>query len=138
MYYEAMRNTFSYLACATLAAFAIPACTVSTSVNTPVVLAVTPSVFDNADGTFTVDLIVDFDDSAGTGDLVDAYTFQTDDGQVNDVDVLLPTAVGSPFTIAGLILPMNEAGMASLGFHLALYGSSSGLGSTFNGTINVH
>ena len=105
-------------------------------VGRPQILDVTPQVTDNADGTFNVDLRVDFDDSL-SGDLVDAYTFQTDDGQVDDVDVQLPTAVASPFTIAGLTLPMDENGQAALGFHLALYGADSGLGSTFNGTITI-
>ncbi len=136
MYYRAMRTTLSYVACAALFALAAPACTTSTS-DGPTILGVTPSVTDNQDGTFTAALIVDFDDSL-SGDLVDAYTFQTDDGQVDDVDVELPTAVGSPFTIAGIILPMDENGQASLGFHLALYGASTGVGSTFNGVINVN
>lgn len=138
MYYGDMRTTLSYVTCAALFALATPACTVSTTTSGgPTILAATPQVSDNNDGTFNVDLVVSFDDSL-SGDLVDAYTFQTDDGQVDDVDVLLPTPVASPFTIAGLTLPMDENGQAALGFHLALYGADSGLGSTFNGTITVN
>lgn len=121
-----------------LAAFALVGCSSSSSSDGPTILAVTPSVTDNTDGTFTVDLVVDFDDSADAGDLVDAYTFQTSDGQVDDVDVPLSQASASPFTIAGLNLPADENGQASLGFHLALYGATTGLGSSFNGTINVN
>src|SRR4051812_24736999 len=128
MYYGFMRTTLSYVACGVLFALAAPACTISTTTTDgPTILDVTPDVTDNADGTFSVDLIVDFDDSL-SGDLVDAYTFQTDDGQVDDVDVPLPRAVASPFTIADITLPADENGQASLGFHLALYGASTGLG----------
>jgi hypothetical protein len=130
-----MRN-LSFAVCAAVASLAFTACS-SDSSNGPVIQAVTPAVTDNADGTFTVDLTVDFDDSV-SGDLVDAYTFQTDDGQVDDVDVQLPAPSASPFTIAGLILPADENGQASLGFHLTLFGASSGIGSVFDGTINVN
>jgi hypothetical protein len=126
-----MRITTSLAASAVLA-FAV-GCTTS---NGPTIEAVTPSVVDNADGTFSVSLIVDFNDTA-SGDLVDAYTFQTDDGQVDDVDVALPEPTSSPFTISGLILPADESGQASLGFHLALYGADTGLGSTFDGVITI-
>lgn len=131
-----MRSQTSLAACLALGFLAATGCTTSTS-SGPTITAITPSVTNNADGTFTVDLIVDFDDSA-SGDLVDAYTFQTDDGQVDDVDVQLPEAVASPFTIAGLILPADENGQASLGFHLTLYGASTGIGSVFDGVINVN
>lgn len=133
-----MRTALCCAAYAVLAALAFTGCSSSDSSNGPTILSVTPSVTNNADGTFTVDLVVGFDDTADTGDLVDAYTFQTDDGQVNDVDQPLPQPSGSPFTIAGLILPADENGQAALGFHLALYGASTGLGSTFNGTIAVN
>lgn len=133
-----MRTALSYAACAVLAALAFTGCSASDSLNGPTILSVTPSVTDNADGTFTVDLVIDFDDSADTGDLVDAYTFQTDDGQVDDVNVPLPQPVASPFTIQGLILPADENGQAALGFHLALYGATTGLGDTFDGTITVN
>jgi hypothetical protein len=133
-----MRTTLSYVSACALIALAAPACSVTTTTDGgPTILDVTPDVTDNADGTFNVDLRIDFDDSL-SGDLVEAYTFQTDDGQVDDVDVELPTPVASPFTIAGLTLPMDENGEASLGFHIALYGADTGLGSTFNGTINVN
>lgn len=132
-----MRTALSFAACAVFAVLAFTGCT-SSGPDGPTILAVTPSVTDNADGTFTVDLAVTFDDSADSGDLVDAYTFQTDDGQVNDVNVPLPTPSASPFTIAGLILPADENGQAALGFHLALYGATTGLGSTYNGTIVVN
>jgi hypothetical protein len=135
---DAMRNALTCAACTLLAALALVGCSSSSSSDGPTILAVTPSVTNNADGTFSVDLVVDFDDSADAGDLVDAYTFQTSDGQVDDVDVPLPQASASPFTIAGLILPADENGQASLGFHLALYGATTGLGSSFNGTINVN
>src|SRR5260370_34184601 len=125
-----MRTKFSYLACATLAAISIAACTTS---HGPQIQSVTPQVTLNADGTYTLDLVIGFDDSVN-GDLVDAYTFQTSDGQVNDINVQLPQAYASPFTIAGIILPANEHGMAALGFHLALYGAQTGLGSAFGGT----
>ncbi len=110
----------------------------SSSSNGPTILSISPSVTNNADGTFGVTLVVDFDDTVDTGDLVDAYTFQTSDGQVNDVDVQLPQASASPFTITGIILPADENGMAALAFHMALYGATTGLGSTFDGTINVN
>lgn len=134
----AMRTALSFAACALLAAAAFTGCSSSSDPNGPTILSVTPTVSDNADGTFNVDLVVDFDDSADTGDLVDAYTFQTDDGQVDDVQVPLPQPSASPFTIAGLTLPADENGQAALGFHLALYGATTGLGSTFNGTIRVN
>ena len=114
----------------------VMACTTSTS-SGPTILSISPSVTDNNDGTFDATLVVDFDDSL-SGDLVDAYTFQTSDGQVNDVDVQLPEASASPLTITGITLLADEGGMASLGFHLALYGASTGLGSSFDGTINVN
>jgi hypothetical protein len=133
-----MRTALSYAACTALAVLAFTACSSSSSSDGPTILDVTPTVVDNNDGTFSVSLVVDFDDSVDTGDLVDAYTFQTDDGQVDDVDVPLPQPSSSPFTISGLILPADEHGQAALGFHLALYGASTGLGSTFNGTINVN
>lgn len=138
MYYGAMRTTLSYAACALLAVvgFAGTGCTTTTS-SGPTILDVTPSVVTNSDLTYTLTLVIDFDDSL-SGDLVDAYTFQTDDGQVDDVDVPLPEAVGSPFTITGVILPADENGQAALGFHLALYGASTGLGSTFDGTVTVN
>jgi hypothetical protein len=131
-----MRSTLSYSSLALVAALALtPACTASSS--GPTILAVTPDVTDNLDGTYNVDLVVDFDDSL-SGDLVDAYTFQTDDGQVDDVDVALPEAVASPFTIAGLTLQQDEFGGAALGFHLTLYGADSGIGSVFDGEITVN
>lgn len=133
-----MRIALSFAACAVLAAAAFTGCSSGTELNGPTILSVTPTVSDNPDGTFNVDLVVDFDDTADTGDLVDAYTFQTDDGQVNDVNVPLPQPSASPFTIAGLTLPADENGQAALGFHLALYGATTGLGSTFNGTIRVN
>ena len=40
--------------------------------------------------------------------------------------------------IQGLILPADENGQASLGFHLTLFGASSGIGSVFDGVINVN
>jgi len=126
------------LTSAVFALLALGACTTSTSTsNGPTVLDVTPTVVDNQDGTFGVSLVIDFDDSADTGDLIDAYTFETSDGQVDDVDVALPQPSASPLTITGLVLPADENGNASLGFHLALYGATTGLGSTFDGTINV-
>jgi hypothetical protein len=131
-----MRINFSYAAAAALAIFASTACTAS--IAGPTVLSATPQVSDNGDGTFNVNLIVDFDDSDTSGDLVDEYTFQTDDGQVDDVDVLLPTAVASPFTIAGLTLPADDNGQAALGFHLILFGASTGEGSQFDGVITVN
>ncbi len=132
-----MRTTLlPYALCACLAFLATTGCTSSSS-NGPTILAVTPAVTNNADGTFTLDLTITFDDSA-SGDLVDAYTFQTSDGQVDDVDVALPAPSASPFTIAGIILPADENGQASLGFHLALYGASTGLGSVFDGTVTVN
>ncbi len=132
-----MRTTLlPYAVCAGLAILATTGCTSSSS-NGPTILAVTPDVTNNANGTFTLDLTVTFDDSA-SGDLVDAYTFQTSDGQVDDVDVALPAPSASPFTIAGIILPADENGQASLGFHLALYGASTGLGSEFDGTVTVN
>jgi hypothetical protein len=134
---DAMRTVLSFAACALLAAVAFTGCS-SSEPNGPTILSVTPMVTDNADGTFNVDLVVDFDDSAASGDLIDFYTFQTDDGQVNDVHVPLPQPSASPFTIVGLTLPADESGQAALGFHLALYGASTGLGSTFNGTIRVN
>lgn len=134
----AMRTALSFAACALLAAVAFTGCSSSSDLNGPTILSVTPTVSDNDDGTFNVDLVVDFDDSTDTGDLVDAYTFQTDDGQVDDVQVPLPQPSASPFTIAGLTLPADENGQAALGFHLALYGATTGLGSTFNGTIRVN
>lgn len=127
-----MRTPFSLVAC-----FALAAAAGCSSSNGPTITAVTPSVVDNQDGTFSVALIVDFDDSV-SGDLVDAYTFQTADGQVDDVDVQLPEPSASPLTISGLILPADEAGNASLPFHLALYGADTGLGSEFDGTIVIH
>lgn len=134
-----MQTNLSCTVCTALvAALAFAGCSTSSSSSGPTILDVTPSVTNNSDGTFTVDLIVDFDDSVDTGDLVDAYTFQTSDGQVDDVDVPLSQPSASPFTIAGLILPADESGQASLGFHLALYGASTGLGSTFTGSINVN
>jgi hypothetical protein len=129
-----MRTKLSYLACAGLAALSMAACTTS---HGPQIQSVTPQITLNGDGTYTLDLIVGFDDSVN-GDLVDAYTFQTSDGQVNDVNVQLPQAYASPFTIAGIILPANEHGQAALGFHLALYGAQTGLGSTFDGTVTVN
>jgi hypothetical protein len=135
---SAMRTTLSYAACALLAvvAFAGTGCTTTTS-NGPTIQAVTPSVTTNADLTYTLTLVVDFDDSV-SGDLVDAYTFQTSDGQVNDVDVPLGGSYGSPFTITGVILPADYAGRAGIAFHLALYGASTGLGSVFDGTVTVN
>ncbi len=134
----AMRTTLSYAACALLAVvgFAGTGCTTTTS-NGPTILNVTPSYTVNPDLTYDLTLVVDFDDSV-TGDLVDAYTFQTSDGQVDDVDVPLPQAVGSPFTITGIILPMDYAGHADIAFHLALYGASTGLGSVFDGTVSIN
>ncbi len=128
-----MRTQLSLAACLALA---VAGCSSSSS-NGPTITAVTPAVTDNQDGTFSVSLIVDFDDSV-SGDLVDAYTFQTSDGQVDDVDVALPAPSASPLTIAGIILPADENGQASLGFHLALYGASTGLGSVFDGTVTVN
>lgn len=132
-----MRTALSFAACAVLAAVAFTGCS-SSGPSGPTILAVTPTVTDNADGTFNVDLVVDFDDSADTGDLIDFYTFETDDGQVNDFHVPLPQPSASPFTIAGLTLPADENGQAALGFHLALYGATTGLGSQFDGTIRVN
>jgi hypothetical protein len=131
-----MRINFSYAAMAALAVFASTACTASLA--GPTILSATPQVSDNNDGTFNVDLVVDFDDSDASGDLVDEYTFQTDDGQVDQQDVLLPEPVASPFTIQGLTLPMDENGEAALGFHLILFGASTGAGSQFDGVINVN
>jgi hypothetical protein len=134
-----MRNTLTYAAFAAVAAVAAgTGCSSTTTTNGPTILAVTPAATNNGDGTYTVDLTVDFDDSADTGDLVDAYTFQTDDGQVDDVDVSLPAASASPFMIDGLILQADEFGSAALGFHLTLYGATTGLGSVFDGTITVN
>ncbi len=134
-----MRNHI--LAFASLAALTlfVPACGSddTSSGGGPTVLAVTPDVTDNGDGTFTVDLTVTFDDSL-SGDLVDAYTFDTADGQVNMNDVPLPTPSASPITIAGIILPADENGQASLAFHLTLYGENSGIGADYDGTINVN
>ena len=133
-----MRNLSSYALCAVLAGVGAAGCTSSSS-NGPTILQITPSVTtDTANAQYIVDIIVDFDDSAYSGDLADAYTFQTSDGQVNDVDVAIPPSA-SPFTISGLILPFADyQGHASVDFHLELYGEHSGLGSRFDGTITIN
>jgi len=132
----AMRTTLSYAACALLATLAFTGCTTTVS-HGPLITAVTPSVTTNPDLTYDLTIVVDFDDSVN-GDLVDAYTFQTSDGQVDDVDVPLPQAVGSPFTITGIILPADYAGHAAVAFHLALYGATTGLGDSFDGTVSIN
>ncbi len=130
-------RTISYAAFGIVAALGFGACTVTTTTSHgPTITAVTPTAtYDSVNNDYIVDLTVEFDDSA-SGDLVDAYTFQTDDGQIDDVDVAIPESA-SPITISGIILPASYSGDASLGFHLELYGSTTGIGSTFDGTIDV-
>jgi hypothetical protein len=108
----------------------------STTIDGPTVEQVTPTVSDNGDGTFNCDLVVDFDDSADTGDLVDEYTFSST-GVDNDMDVTISPASTSPVTINGITLPMDDSGNASVAFELTLFGATTGIGSVFDGTINV-
>jgi hypothetical protein len=105
----------------------------------PAIEDVSPTVTDNQDGTYAVSLQVTFDDSSDTGDLVDAFTFETV-GATTDVDIedqgISPPS-GSPITITGITVPMDDAGNAALDYHLELYGASTGLGSVYDGSLTI-
>jgi hypothetical protein len=105
----------------------------------PTIEDVTPTVTDNQDGTYAVSLQIDFDDSADTGDLVNAFTFETV-GATTDVDLedqAISPPSGSPITITGITVPMDDAGNAALDYHLELYGASTGLGSVYDGSLTI-
>lgn len=105
----------------------------------PTIEDVTPTVTDNADGTYAVSLQIDFDDSADTGDLVNAFTFETV-GATTDVDIedqAISPPSASPITITGITVPMDDAGNAALDYHLELYGASTGIGSVYDGSLTI-
>jgi hypothetical protein len=114
------------------------ACGGSTTVNGPTIQDVTPTVTTNADGSFNVDLAVTFDDSVDTGDLVDAFTFQTIGAstEVDVVDQAIPSSA-SPITISSINVPMDDSGGGTLSYHLELFGATTGIGSIFDGTLTI-
>ena len=64
---------------------------------------------------------------------MDGYTFQTDDGQIDDVDVSVPLVVSGTLDIQNIDM-LNETG--SVGFHVEVYAGTR-VSAPVDGTISL-
>jgi len=102
-------------ACMTTQACSNGACVDATCTALPTIVSVTAT--SNGDG--TIDLTIPFMDPCAEG--VDAYTFRTADGVIDDIDVPVPLVASGSLVIQNLALP-NESG--DVAFQVQIFAGS--------------
>jgi len=137
-----MQKASLHIVCASLIFASAAACSsTTTTTGIPTIEMVTPSATeDGTDTNYDVTLVVDFDDSDASGDLVNEFTFQTTNltsGEVDDSDTAISPPSASPLTITDIEIPVSDvSGVTSVDCTLVLVGTG-GAGAEFDFTLDI-